>query len=207
METLSKIVIDSQVYYSADAIKTKTRAFAMNARSARDMVRQRKVFADAYIYARQQKGSTTYKKTDGSANQDKVYFTEAFTMTIAELNPQAIIEPIVVSVPTVATEVVERVRDEKAPEIIEFHENEKFRDDNGDIIAIETRGERTYDGIYFTVKDVSNGFGIENIKDTLIQKNSGYTRNVDYKAFVCSEAIIYRRGATESTHTPQSICF
>ena len=75
MDTIGKIVIDAQVYYSADDIKTKTRAFAMNARNAREIVRQRKVPTDAYIYVRQQKGSTAYKKTIGSASQDKVYLT------------------------------------------------------------------------------------------------------------------------------------
>ena len=49
------------------------------------MVRQHRVPSDAYIYVRKQPVTTTYKKTDGSASQDRIYFAEAFTKTIAEL--------------------------------------------------------------------------------------------------------------------------
>ena len=77
MDTLGKVVIDSRVYYSADDIKSKARAFAGSARNAREMVRQRKVPSDAYVYLRMQPGTTTYKKTNGSASQDRGYLTGA----------------------------------------------------------------------------------------------------------------------------------
>ena len=192
MNTLGQIVIDSRVYYSADDIKNKARAFAGSARNAREMVRQRKIPSDGYIYVRKQPGATTYKKTDGSASQDRVYFTEAFAKTIAELNPTATREQVASSAPRVANATSEeKVEQEKAPDIIELDDDEKFHDDEGNVLEIETRGERTYDGIYFRVKDVSSGFGIERLKDTLVNPNSGYTRNIDYKAFACSEAINY----------------
>jgi hypothetical protein len=152
------------------------------------MVRQRKIPSNGYIYLRKQPGSTTYKKTDGSASQDRVYFTEAFAKTIAELNPTVTREQVASSTATVAKATIEQ---EKAPDIIDLDDDEKFHDDEGNVLEIETRGERTYDGIYFRVKDVSSGFGIERLKDTLVNPNSGYTRNIDYKAFACSEAINY----------------
>jgi hypothetical protein len=185
MDTIGKVVIDSQAYYSADDIKSKARAFAGSARNAREMVRQRKVPSDAYVYLRKQPATTTYKKTDGSASQDRVYFTEDFAKTIAELNPAATREQVVSSKPKVTSE--EAIEQEKTPDIIELDDDEKFRDDEGNIIEIETRGERTYDGIYFRVKDVSSGFGIENLRTTLMHIDKGYMRNVDYKVFACSE--------------------
>ena len=94
MDTLGRIFIDSQVYYSADAIMTKARAFKGTARNAREMIRKRDVPSDAYIYARQAKEGESYVKTTGSASQDRVYVTEAFAMTIPELNPQAARESI-----------------------------------------------------------------------------------------------------------------
>ena len=192
MDSLGKVVIDSQNYYSADDIKSKARVFAGSARNAREMVRQRKIPSDGYIYARKQPGATTYKKTDGSASQDRVYFTEAFTKTIAELNPQVTQVQATTSTARVAKATSEvTIEQEKAPDVIDLDDDEKFHDDEGNVLEIETRGERTYDGIYFRVKDVSSGFGIERLKDTLVNPNSGYTRNIDYKAFVCSEAINY----------------
>ena len=94
MDTLGRIVIDSQVYYSADAIMTKARAFKGTARNARETLRKRDVPSDAYIYARQAKGGESYVKIEKPANQDKVYFTQAYTATIPELNPQAARESV-----------------------------------------------------------------------------------------------------------------
>ena len=164
MDTLGKVVIDSQVYYSADDIKSKARAFAGSARNAREMVRQRKVPSDAYVYLRKQPGTTTYKKTNGSASQDRVYLTEDFAKTIAELNPTVTREQVASSTTAVAKTISEEtIQQEKTPDIIELDDDEKFRDDEGNVLEIETRGERTYDGIHFRVKDVSSGFGIENL--------------------------------------------
>ena len=186
MDSIGKVIIDSQAYYSADDIKSKARVFAGSARNAREMIRQRRVPSDAYAYLRKQPATTTYKKTDGSASQDRVYFTEAFAKTIAELNPTATREQVASSTPTVSKATIEQ---EKAPDIIDFDDDEKFHDDEGNVLEIETRGEREHDGIYFRVKDVAKAFGIESLKDVLLHKNKGYTRNVDYKVFVCSPVI------------------
>ena len=203
MDSIGKVVIDSQAYYSADDIKSKARVFAGSALNAREMIRQRKVPSDAYVYLRKQPATTTYKKTDGSASQDRVYFTEAFAKTIAELNPTVTREQVASSTATVAKATIEQ---EKAPDIIDLDDDEKFHDDEGNVLEIETRGERTYDGIYFRVKDVSSGFGIVNLKEALLRKDRGYTRNIDYKAFACSEVVNdYRK--TTSTASARKYLF
>ena len=61
MDSIGKVIIDSQAYYSADDIKSKARVFAGSARNAREMIRQRKVPSDAYVYLRKQPATTTYK--------------------------------------------------------------------------------------------------------------------------------------------------
>jgi hypothetical protein len=70
---------------------------------------------------------------------------------------------------------------ENAPPILYLDDAEKFHDADGNVIEIETRGERHEDKIYFKVKDVSVGFGMPNLNDTLIDKDRGYTRGTDYK--------------------------
>lgn len=54
---------------------------------------------------------------------------------------------------------------------------EKFKDDDNNIVEIETRGIREYDKIYFLVKDVSDGFGIDDLRGIIIHKNTTYTKN------------------------------
>ena len=139
MDTIGKVVIDSQNYYSADDIKSKAKVFAGSTRNAREMVRHRKTPPDDCIYVRKQPGTTTYKKTDGSASQDKVYFVEAFTKTIAELNPTVTREHVASSTPRVAKATSEEtIEQEKTPDIIELDDDENFHDDEGNVLEIET---------------------------------------------------------------------
>ena len=68
-------------------------------------------------------------------------------------------------------------------------DSEKFHDADGNVIEIETRGERHEDKIYFTVKDVSVGFEMPNLNETLLHKEKGYTRGVDYKVMFNRSAL------------------
>jgi hypothetical protein len=72
---------------------------------------------------------------------------------------------------------------EKAPEILELEDNEKFKDSDGNIIEIETRGEKDRNKIFFKVKDVSKGFGMKSLNDSLTSNHGSYERGVDYKTF------------------------
>lgn len=79
---------------------------------------------------------------------------------------------------------------ENAPPLLHLDDSEKFHDADGNIIEIETRGERHEDKIYFNVKDVSVGFEMLRLNDTLTNKQRGYTRNIDYKTmFIRSKHI------------------
>ena len=85
--------------------------------------------------------------------------------------------------------VLDEVKDDKdnleyAPELINLKDNQKFRDSDGNIIEIETRGVRKDDNIYFKVSDVSKGFDMKNLSSILCHKDRGYIRNEDYKTFL-----------------------
>lgn len=71
----------------------------------------------------------------------------------------------------------------EAPKILYLEDAEKFKDDNCNIVEIETRGERTPKGIYFLATDVSNVFEMPNLNKTLIDKDKGYKLNKHYKTF------------------------
>ena len=72
---------------------------------------------------------------------------------------------------------------EEAPEIFELTDEEKFKDVDGNVLQIETRGERHHNKIYFNMTDVSKVFGMHNLRTSLLHKDKGYERNVDYKLF------------------------
>ena len=76
---------------------------------------------------------------------------------------------------------------EKAPPIIELNDNEKFCDDNGYLLEIETRGIRKHDEIYFKVKDVSEQFETKNLCKNIVNNVTKYIKNRDYKYFICEK--------------------
>ena len=77
----------------------------------------------------------------------------------------------------------EQQKVENAPQILHLDDGEKFHDADGNVIEIETRGERHRKKIYFKVKDVSVGFGMQRLNDTLIKKETCYERGIHYTTF------------------------
>ena len=72
---------------------------------------------------------------------------------------------------------------EEAPNIIDLDNEEKFKDSNGNIIEIETRGERDRKNIFFKVKDISIGFEMPSLAKNLTDKNTSFENNLHYKFF------------------------
>ena len=63
------------------------------------------------------------------------------------------------------------------------------KDNEGNILEIETRGKREYNKIYFKVKDVATSFNMENLIIIIIDKRKidGYCENIHYKYFNCKK--------------------
>ena len=79
------------------------------------------------------------------------------------------------------TEVVES--DIKSLSIVHLEDSDKFKDVNGNILEIETCGEKTRTGIYFKVQDVMNAFELPNLDIVLCNSNNNYERGIDYDTF------------------------
>ncbi len=86
----------------------------------------------------------------------------------------------------VQTEVVaqELVESEfKTMSLVHLEDAEKFKDANGEILEIETCGEKTRNGIYFRVQDVMTAFDIPALDQTLYRERTSYERGMDYDTF------------------------
>jgi hypothetical protein len=71
----------------------------------------------------------------------------------------------------------------KLPPIITLSENEKFSVSENKKIEIEVRGIREQTGCYFKVSDVSKGFRIFKLQNSILNKKSSYDIDVHYKLF------------------------
>jgi len=130
---------------------------------------------------------------------DKYYFRndDAVVASVPVASP-VIIAPIPspIIVPLVQEEQKEDIKQEdserkedkevikNAPPILELSDEEKFHDVDGNIIEIETRGERHEDKIYFKCKHISVGFRMEHLSKNITDKTKGYNRGSDYTFFI-----------------------
>jgi hypothetical protein len=172
-------------YYLSDELKVNNPVyFTGTAKTIRKIIEKKNIPETEYIYA------TTFKKEwklcDPSCKKGKLLLTKNWCDT------NNLVTKIQIDLNINKTENKEDDKEEEndkeedifqAPEILLLQDHEKFRDSNGKIIEIETRGEKSEDKIYFKVTDVSVGFQIYYLKDALLKEDRGYQRNIDYVTF------------------------
>lgn len=159
-------------YINSDYILKNAPIYSKGIRSTRELMKKKKFIVETdYIYLRLKNNIFT-KSTGKSIRLDKVFIKKSIIDTIPELNNQKGITDDGI---------------EEAPEIIELKDSEKFFDDKGNPLYIETRGERNEDGIYFKVKDVEKVFNIKNLQNNILKEHTTYKLNIDYKYFICQK--------------------
>ena len=171
---MNHITIESKKYIIGDIVIKDAPIFSKGCRGTRNLIKKKEIDNNKFIFARQV--DDKWVISDGrSVKFDKVFFTQQFIDSIPELNK----------------ECDKEIKDDngimKAPNIIYLKDEEKFKDDNGNVIEIETRGERDVDTAYFKVKDVMDGFEIENLENNIQKEHTSYEYEKDYKYFMCEK--------------------
>ena len=130
---MSCINYNDKNYVHGDFILSNAPIYSKGCRSSRDLVKKKNLESSKYIFARLT--DDKWLVTDGkSVKFDKVFFRNSFVNIIPELKNKN------------STEVIKDDNGiEKAPDIIELDNNEKFKDENGNFIEIETRGDRNFE--------------------------------------------------------------
>jgi hypothetical protein len=150
---------DGKVYISCTSLRNSHPGIFHATRNDRELIKKHSLKKSDYTFFRLTKGEMI--NTDGSSKRtDKLYIRKKW------FNNK---EPEI----------------QKAPEIIHLEDTEKFKDDKGNIIEIETRGNRNADECYFKVKDVSEGFKIPGLLVALLKKDSKYREEIHYTYFSC----------------------
>lgn len=167
-------LINDNEYINAIYILKNAPIYSKGVRSTRELMKKKKLNKDTdYIFVRLK--DNKYIISNGkSIRLDKIFIKKTILNSIPELNNEKGITDDGI---------------EEAPEIIELKDSEKFFDNKGKPLEIETRGERNEDKIYFKVKDVEKVFGIKRLDDILTKKGSSYIKGNDFKYFICKNAI------------------
>ncbi len=181
---IQTVTIGEISYINCDLILTAAPIYSKGARTSRALVKNKKIPENMYVYARpNEKNELT--QTDGRSKKvDKIFLNKDYIVNISELRQQKNGNGNG-NGSNGAVDNNKEIRE--APPIIELADNEKFTDNEGNVVEIETRGKRSYDSIYFKVKDVSTGFEIKRLSASLLCEDSGYESTLDYTYFVCKK--------------------
>jgi len=181
-------ILDNE-YYLADELKILApKYFIGTSKTVRKIIEKKQIPDNQYVYA------TTLKKNwkicDTNCKKAKLLLNKNWVINNNELKTE--IENFK------SDNIVKNSSDNKekekiykngdyeiAPSILYLNDDEKFRDENGNIIEIETRGTNDRNNIYFKVTDISNGFNLSNLNTVLLHnyEENGYKRDVHYKTF------------------------
>ena len=70
-----------------------------------------------------------------------------------------------------------------APPILDLEDEEKFHDNEGNAVEIETRGERTSKCVLFLTKDVAIVFNMPHLVKALTKEDRGYEKEHHYQFY------------------------
>ena len=172
------LIINEIEYVNCDYILENAPIFSKGSKNSRMLVKNKNIELTNYIYARFE--NDKWNITDGkSIKFDKIFISKLYVDSIPELKQNNENE-IIVSENGI----------EKAPEIIILEDNEKLKDNEGNVLDIEVRGMREVDKIYFKVKDVEKGFGMDYLYKTIIDNSNEYYIDKHYKYFLCENKIL-----------------
>jgi hypothetical protein len=75
---------------------------------------------------------------------------------------------------------------EMAPELLELTDEQKFKDENGNIFEVEVRGERNENNCWFLASDIGKLFGINDVRKTIENCKNNHIN--EYKFFTVKKS-------------------
>lgn len=184
---LDQVTINGSVYYSANQLKEHIPSYFYGCmKCPKKIVERRKIPYDQYVFA-------SYNKKTGYTLYEDVVPTKAVLYIKKKWVDTYIIKDkndvTINCVPDVVSETQSSEDYVEAPALLYIEDECKFRDEEGDVINIETRGERTPSGIYFLASDVATGFDIIYLQDIIKDKGSSYVCGEDYAYFLSKDTM------------------
>ena len=180
-QKVSKILLNNNLYYFVEEIKQACPAFFYGcAKTSRMIIEKKKINNSDYLYATYAPKSLKWKQSDETVKSAKLLLNCKWVeQNVTNWNSEE---------GNITNE--EKLDLEAVPPLLELKDEEKFRDDKGNIIEIETRGIKTLDGIYFYGKDVEKMLELECITDILNNQTTKYDEIIHYKKFIrsCQES-------------------
>jgi hypothetical protein len=166
------ISINGDDYYDTKELYKYDKVYFYGcARSIRTIINKKNISKDDYIYASYNKkvGWTVYEDEDNLSNKAKLLLREYW---------------VVNNIPKMCKDEEVKYEIDELPSKLILEDNEKFRDDEGNILEIDTYGERNHNKCYFNTINISEGFNMPSLSRVISSKDKNYIYNVHYKFFI-----------------------
>lgn len=171
MELPKPFTISGVEYYNSKDLMTYNPVFYYGCKSKpRTIIEKKKIPAEEYIYANQK--SKEWNISNAECKKAQLLLSASWVDTHFFSKRETNVDE------------VKELEIKEAPEILFLKEEEKFRDTEGNVVEIETRGERNRNKIFFRVKDVMRAFEMPNLNRNLVDTLTTYEEKIHYQYFI-----------------------
>ena len=190
---MEQSIINEKEYYNVKDIKSNhPTLFYGYSKSPREIIEKKNIPNNEYVYAtynEKKQEWTIYDKDKKVPNKVSLYISKSWCDDNI-LKPKKKVKIVKEQIKKDKKEYNnddDKKEYKKAPDILELNDDEKFKDNEGKVYEIETRGTRDHDGIYFLAQDIATVFEIGNISQLLTSQNFIYIDH--YVNFICHKII------------------
>jgi len=117
-----------------------------------------------YIYARPNGDGYSEQPNGVSKRLDKLFLRRTWVKAITQIS-------------------IDKSEEQMALPVLNLEDEEKLRDTDGNTIEVEVLGERHPNKVYFSMRDISEGLQMKNLKKTMTNEGN-YVRGEDYVCLV-----------------------
>jgi len=176
--------LKTKMFYNSKHLFDFNQTFYYGCKSKpKSIIIKKKIPPSEYVYANLKLNEWNLSTADCKKSQLLISKEWVDTHFFKKTEPDVVsVVPVIHAEPVLPEEFPD-TETVDAPALLILGDNEKFKDTNGNIVEIETRGTKSRKNIYFKVSDVSLGFDMKSLNKVLCNKEKGYERDTDYKLF------------------------
>lgn len=191
INSIKKKKYNNIYYYRIEDIKTIIPSYFKGCRSTRNIITKKSIPPNHYLfyYVKDRNlvpSTITYRRSKLLLTIEWVQNNiPAFKQNYHIQTPKNIHVPKILNTKEDITPNNNIIIEEDAPPLLELDDEQKFKDNEGNVYEVEVRGERHYEKIYFNVNDVAKYLQMDNLRNSVLKKNRSYELIEHYKYFKC----------------------
>jgi hypothetical protein len=187
-EVPEEIKLGEKAYYKAEDLKSYDPAYFYGCSSIRRIIAKQKIEPSQYAYAMQKKNvwNLTANQAAPPTRSTLMLLAEWVVANVPKMQQRRDFGPSALEDGSAsASQSINASASPEAPPLLHLEPHEKFKNADGKIFELETRGSRTAMGVYFLGKDVAAAFEMPNLIRNMKDKETLYECGEHYTTFIC----------------------